>query len=189
LPAKARAGEKVVVWPSILGGKNWEPMSFDPQNNTAYINTLNFGGHYKAVAADYKAGEWYVGMDLSDLWEWPQGPRGYLKAIDPLTGKTKWEDGSDIPCFSGVLSTGGGLVFSGRLTGEFEAFDADSGKKLWQFQTGSGIEGQPVGTVCSMWPSPAAMAACTRCSPATSGWLRCRPADRSGCSHSLRNET
>ena len=144
ISAKARAGEKVVVWPSILGGKNWEPMSFNPQNNTAYINTLNFGGHYKAVAADYKAGEWYVGMDLSDLWEWPQGPRGYLKAIDPLTGKTKWEDGSDIPRFSGVLSTGGGLVFSGRLTGEFEAFDADSGKKLWQFQTGSGIEGQPV---------------------------------------------
>ena len=142
--AKARAGEKVVVWPSILGGKNWEPMSFDPQNNTAYANTLNIGGHYKAVPAEYKAGDWYVGMDLSDLWEWPQGPRGYLKAIDPLTGKTKWENGTDIPRFSGVLSTGGGLVFSGQLTGEFEAFDADTGKKLWQFQTGSGIEGQPV---------------------------------------------
>ena len=105
----------MVVWPSILGGKNWEPMSFNPQNNTAYINTLNFGGHYKAVAADYKAGEWYVGMDLSDLWEWPQGPRGYLKAIDLLTGKTKWEDGSDIPRFSGVLSTGGGLASGGAL--------------------------------------------------------------------------
>ncbi len=144
ISTKARAGEKVVVWPSILGGKNWEPMSFNPQNNTAYANTLNIGGRYKAVAADYKAGEWYVGMDLSDLWEWPEGSRGYLKAIDPLTGKTKWEDGSDIPRFSGVLSTGGGLVFSGRLTGEFEAFDADTGKKLWQFQTGSGIEGQPI---------------------------------------------
>ena len=83
-------------------------------------------------------------MDLSDLWEWPQGPRGYLKAIDPLTGKTKWENGSDIPRFSGVLSTGGGVVFSGQLTGEFEAFDAETGKKLWQFQTGSGIEGQPI---------------------------------------------
>jgi alcohol dehydrogenase (cytochrome c) len=142
--AKARAGEKVVVWPSILGGKNWEPMSFDPQTGTAYANTLNFGGHYKAVPAEYKAGEWYVGMDLSDVWEWPDGPRGYLKAIDPLTGKTKWENPSDIPRFSGVLSTGGGLVFSGQLTGEFEAFDADSGKKLWHYQTGSGIEGQPI---------------------------------------------
>jgi alcohol dehydrogenase (cytochrome c) len=81
---------------------------------------------------------------MSDLWEFPDGPRGYLKAIDPLTGKAKWENPSDIPRYSGVLSTAGGIVFSGQLTGEFEAFDADTGKKLWQFRTGSGIEGQPV---------------------------------------------
>jgi alcohol dehydrogenase (cytochrome c) len=135
-----------VVFPSILGGKNWEPMSFNPKTGLAYANTLNFGGHYKAIPADYKAGDWYLGMDLSDLWEWPQGnePRGYLKAIDPTTGKAKWQTPSDLPRFSGVLSTAGGVVFSGRLTGEFEAFDADTGKKLWSFQTGSGVEGQPV---------------------------------------------
>jgi alcohol dehydrogenase (cytochrome c) len=141
---QARAGEKVTVWPSIMGGKNWEPMSFDPKRGLAYANTLNFAGHYKAIPVNYKAGDWYLGMDLSDLWGWPAGPRGYLKAIDPLTGRAKWEAPSDIPRFSGVLSTAGGVVFSGRLTGEFEAFDADTGKKLWQFQTGSGIEGQPV---------------------------------------------
>src|SRR5258707_10554690 len=83
-------------------------------------------------------------MDLTDLWDWPEGPRGHLKAIDPMTGKAKWEVPSDIPRFSGVLSTAGEVVFSGQLTGEFEAFDANDGKKLWQFQTGSGIEGQPV---------------------------------------------
>ncbi len=141
---QARAGEKVTVWPSIMGGKNWEPMSFDPKRGLAYANTLNFAGHYKAIPVNYKAGDWYLGMDLSDLWGWPAGPRGYLKAIDPLTGRAKWEAPSDIPRFSGVLSTAGGVVFSGRLTGEFEAFDADTGKRLWQFQTGSGIEGQPV---------------------------------------------
>ena len=141
---KARNGEQVTVWPSILGGKNWEPMSFDPKTGLAYANTLNFGGNYKAIPADYKAGEWYLGMDLSNLWVWPDGPRGILKAIDPITGKAKWEAPSDIPRFSGVLSTAGGVVFSGQLTGAFEAFDADTGKKLWQFQTGSGIEGQPV---------------------------------------------
>ena len=142
---KARAGEPVVVQPSILGGKNWEPMSYNPQTGLAYANTLNFAGNYKAVPAEYKAGEWYVGMDLTAPWAWYEGePRGYLKAIDPLTGKAKWQAGSDIPRFSGVLSTAGGVVFSGQLTGEFEAFDADTGNKLWQFQTGSGIEGQPV---------------------------------------------
>jgi len=141
---KARAGEKVTVWPSTLGGKNWGPMSFNPQTGTIFANTLNFGGHYKAASAEYKAGEFYFGADMSDLWEFPDGPRGYLKAIDPLTGKAKWENPSDIPRYSGVLSTAGGIVFSGQLTGEFEAFDADTGKKLWQFRTGSGIEGQPV---------------------------------------------
>ena len=141
---KARAGEQVTVWPSILGGKNWEPMSFDPQTGVAYANTLNFAGNYKAIPAEYKAGDWYVGMDLTAPWIWPEGPRGYLKAIDPLTGKAKWEAPSDLPRFSGVLSTAGGVVFSGQLTGEFEAFDAETGNKLWHFQTGSGIEGQPI---------------------------------------------
>jgi alcohol dehydrogenase (cytochrome c) len=140
----AREGKKVVVFPSVLGGKNWEPMSFSPLTGLAYANTLAFGGRYKTVPATYKAGEWYLGMDLTDLFEFGTGPRGHLKAIDPMTGKAMWEVPSDIPRFSGVLSTAGGVVFSGQLTGEFEAFDASNGKKLWQFQTGSGIEGQPV---------------------------------------------
>jgi alcohol dehydrogenase (cytochrome c) len=147
---RARTGEKVEVWPSILGGKNWEPMSYDPKKRVAYANTLNMGSNYKAVPAEYKAGAFYLGMDLSLGWAWPKdakgadAPRGYLKAIDPMTGKTKWEAPSAMPRFSGVLSTAGGVVFTGQLTGEFEAFDADNGKKLWSFKTGSGIEGQPV---------------------------------------------
>jgi alcohol dehydrogenase (cytochrome c) len=141
---KARAGENVTLYPSIIGGKNWSPMSFDPQTNLAYANVMLFGTKYKAVAPVYKAGEWYTGLDLTDFWDWPEGPRGSLKAIDPMTGKIKWEQPSDIPRMSGTLSTAGGVVFAGALTGEFEAFDANDGKELWQFQTGSGIEGQPV---------------------------------------------
>ena len=43
-----------------------------------------------------------------------------------------------------MVSAAGGVVFSGQMTGEFEAFDSDTGKELWQFQTGSSIEGQPI---------------------------------------------
>ena len=71
-------------------------------------------------------------------------PRGYLKAIDPMTGQAKWQTGFKSPNYSGTLVTAGGLVFTGELTGEFIAVDAESGKILWQFQTPSGIIGQPV---------------------------------------------
>jgi alcohol dehydrogenase (cytochrome c) len=142
---KARAGEKVQVWPSIWGGKNWEPMAFDPIRGQAFVNTLNMGTNYKAIPQDYKAGELYLGVDFAaDFWEWPKGPRGILKSINPVTGKAKWEATSELPRFSGVLATKGGVVFAGQLTGLFEAFDADTGKQLWHFQTGSGIEGQPI---------------------------------------------
>ena len=141
---KARAGEPVDIFPSILGGKNWEPGSYDQKRGLAFYNTLNFGGHYKSVPAEYKQGEWYVGMDLTNPWNFADSSRGYLKAVDPMTGKAKWEAPSDMPRFSGVLSTAGGVVFTGQLTGEFEAFNSDTGEKLWSFQTGSGVEGQPI---------------------------------------------
>src|SRR3712207_2524818 len=56
----------------------------------------------------------------------------------------KWEIPFDIPNFGGTLTTAGGLVFTGAMTGEFIAYDAENGRKLWQFQTGSGIIGQPI---------------------------------------------
>jgi alcohol dehydrogenase (cytochrome c) len=132
------------IWPSALGGKNWSPMSYDPHTRLLYANTLNFGYPYRTEKQERARGQWYTGVDLNG-WTWPQdGNRGYLRAIDPLTGKSKWKVGFPIPNFGGVLTTDGGLVFTGTMTGEFMAFDEASGRKLWQFQTGSGIVGLPV---------------------------------------------
>ena len=44
-----------------------------------------------------------------------------------------------MPSSAGMLVTGGGLVFTGKLTGEFVALDEDTGKTLWQFKTGSSV--------------------------------------------------
>ena len=44
----------------------------------------------------------------------------------------------------GVLSTEGGVVFSGNQQGNAMAFDAKSGKVLWQFKMGSGMRSQPI---------------------------------------------
>ena len=138
----ARTGDQVEFWPSAFGGKNWSPISYDPEKQTAFVNTINVGMNYKAVEPQYRAGVFYFGAEFS--WSWPEGNRGFLRAIDPLTGEVKWEDGSEIPRLAGTLATGGGLVFTGAQTGEFEVFNSETGEKLWSFNTGSGVIGQPM---------------------------------------------
>lgn len=136
--------EAVDVWPSALGGKNWMPMSFDPGTGLAYANTNNFGMPYRTMIEDKEPKTLYLGIEFVGF-TWPEnGMHGYLKAIDPITGKSKWEVPSEMPNYSGVLSTAGGVIFTGRMDGEFAAYDSATGKKLWGFQTGSGITGIPV---------------------------------------------
>jgi outer membrane protein assembly factor BamB len=46
---------------------------------------------------------------------------------------------ADAPSAAGMLATDGGLIFTGKLTGEFLALDADTGKTLWQFKASSSV--------------------------------------------------
>ena len=56
---------------------------------------------------------------------------GHFVAIDPLTGEKKWDVPlTDMPSSAGMLATGGGLVFTGKLTGEFVALDAATGAHI-----------------------------------------------------------
>jgi alcohol dehydrogenase (cytochrome c) len=138
---------QVTLWPSKNGGKNWMPMSFSPLTGMIYVNTNEFGWKYQPLPVErvshLKVGQPFRGVDFEYVFDDPNA-RGYLKAIDPATGTVKWESPSKSPNWAGTLVTAGSLVFTGRLTGEFIAVDADSGKTLWQFQTPSGIVGQPI---------------------------------------------
>jgi len=142
---RVRAGGDEMVWPSVLGGKNWQPMSWNPATGLAYANTLNISWPYKLTKAEYKKGEWYLGVDFRGVSMPKDQPHGYLSAIDPMTGKSKWQLAwPGQPSMAGTLSTGGGLVFTGAATGEFIAVDANNGKKLYEFNVGTGIIGLPV---------------------------------------------
>jgi len=132
------------VWPSALGGKNWNPVAYNPETNTVFANTLNTGMAYRTVEQEWKAGQLYFGLDFAGFTFPANQPRGYLKALDPLTAKEKWRVALPIPHFAGVMATKGGLVFTGSMTGEFIAYDDQNGKQLWQFQTGSGIVSMPI---------------------------------------------
>jgi alcohol dehydrogenase (cytochrome c) len=69
---------------------------------------------------------------------------GHHIAMDPISGRKKWSIPLTKASSSGMLATDGGLIFTGNLEGKFLAMDADTGKVLYEFQTGSAINATPI---------------------------------------------
>ena len=71
-------------------------------------------------------------------------PRGFVRALNALTGELAWEFELHSPPWAGLMSTAGGLVFTGTEEGDFFALDAETGEVLWRFQTGGRIIANPI---------------------------------------------
>jgi quinohemoprotein ethanol dehydrogenase len=106
------------------GGHNWWPMSYSPLTGLVYL-----------PLHDPKE-------KLSSPDEFPE--EGKLLAWDPVSQSTRWSVTEPIATNSAVLSTAGNLVFQGQGTGEFAAYTADTGHKVWSIMTGSAIHSVPV---------------------------------------------
>lgn len=145
-PAASTDGQKgktVFAVPSFLGGKNWMPISFSQNTKLFYIPSNEWGMDIWNEPITYKKGAAFLGagFTIKPIFE---DYIGSLKAVDPTDGSVKWEYKNNAPLWAGVMTTAGGLVFVGTPEGYFKAFDDQTGKELWKFQTGSGIVGQPV---------------------------------------------
>jgi quinohemoprotein ethanol dehydrogenase len=108
---------------------NWWPMSLSSLTGLVYV-----------PATDRQAGS----QTAVESGEWMRGTQGKLIAWDPVKQSARWTVEEPIATNGGVLSTAGNLVFQGQGNGEFAAYAADSGKKVWSIQTGSAIESVPV---------------------------------------------
>ncbi|UTH43615.1 PQQ-dependent methanol/ethanol family dehydrogenase [Loktanella salsilacus] len=141
--ADGAKGETVFAVPGFLGGKNWNPVSYSQNTGNFYIPSNEWGMDIWNEPVTYKQGAAYLGsgFTIKPLYE---DYIGSLKAMDPDTGEIKWEFKNPAPLWGGVMSTAGGLVFTGTPEGEFIAFDDETGEQLWSFQTGSGVVGQPI---------------------------------------------
>ncbi|MBV1701220.1 MAG: PQQ-dependent dehydrogenase, methanol/ethanol family [Hyphomicrobiales bacterium] len=131
------------VCPNLIGGKNWQPMSYNPGTGLVYMNTNNVCMDWAVSDVNYKRGVFYLGAEFPTK----AGPGGYLgelMAWDPVTQKKVWGIKEDLPFNGGTLSTAGNLVFAGNLHGEFRAIDAKTGKILWHKNLGSGIGAGPI---------------------------------------------
>src|SRR5262245_22332789 len=132
------AGEEVEIWPSR--GTNAVPIAFNPTTGLVYASTWNVPRIQKLAAPKKEVlGGNSTGV-TSRIPNLDGGPVGHFVAINPLTGAKKWEVPlTDLPSSAGMLATGGGLLFTGRLTGEVLALDEATGRTLWQFKTGSSV--------------------------------------------------
>jgi alcohol dehydrogenase (cytochrome c) len=118
--------------------------AFNPKTGTLFLNPWNQARIMTYV--DYKMELGSLETGIKSSFDTPKGePIGYHTALDPLTGKVKWQVPlMDYASSAGLLATDGGLVFTGLLTGEFIALDQDTGKRLWQFKTGSSVNSPPI---------------------------------------------
>lgn len=139
--------------PGPLGAHNWHPMAFSPKTGLVYIPAQEIPFPYMQPGGDkanfkYRPQGWNVGIDFlvaglpddeAQLKAIRASLKGKLVAWDPIAQKAKWTVDYDGPWNGGLLATGGNLVFQGSASGEFAAYDAGSGKKLWGFDTQTGV--------------------------------------------------
>jgi alcohol dehydrogenase (cytochrome c) len=141
IPGMDPSEKGTLVYPSLQGATNWASPSYSPLTGMLYVPVREMGSIYFKTPVEYRPGTYYTGGSEKRLDEesW-----GAVRALDVKTGKLMWDFALPTPTWAGVLSTAGGLVFSGSNEGNFFALDAKTGKPLWQFQTGGLIRSGPM---------------------------------------------
>ena len=139
-----------ILLPGPVGAHNWQPMAYSPDTRLTYIPVQNVPTPYKKKEPfDYTLHRWNTGVDDSALpilsnwvmWEAALDALFYgrLVAWDPVKQEQAWSVKLPFASNGGVLATAGNLVFQGNFAGEFVAYNAKNGDRLWQHQTDSPI--------------------------------------------------
>jgi alcohol dehydrogenase (cytochrome c) len=133
------------ICPSSIGATNWMSPAYSPQTGLFYFVALEGCGLATKNTETFRPGgfQYRAGGDVllhDDSW------KVYVRALDLTTGKQVWEQQrvGSTNLGGGLLSTAGGLIFSGELNGEFVALNARTGRPVWHFNTGQPINAQPM---------------------------------------------
>jgi alcohol dehydrogenase (cytochrome c) len=143
------------VYPSPAGGNTWSAPAFSPLTHDFYVPGANMAWSYYQdkdakpytpgipVAGQFIGGRMHIisGVD-KNIDTIPVS--GTFSAINVDTGRIAWQYKSEYPMIGGALATAGNLVFTGEQNGQFDAFDARTGHKLWHFNLGVGVTAPPV---------------------------------------------
>ncbi|MBB6091860.1 alcohol dehydrogenase (cytochrome c)/quinohemoprotein ethanol dehydrogenase [Povalibacter uvarum] len=142
-----------IAMPGPYGAHNWHPMSYSPQTGLVYIPAQDVGfvymhdSKYKPESMGFNIGIDKVAVRMPDDPQVKAAAlstvRGYLKAWDPVKQEARWTVEHPGAWNGGILSTAGNLVFQGNVGGEFVAYNAADGTKLWSFPAQTGIVAAP----------------------------------------------
>ena len=153
----------VNIYPGAQGGNEWSPEAYSPKTGLFYVQGTNESWEYTAHPDETVIGHVRLGgvlqpitpdgpmelgePDVGHAKEHTDGaiqPSGTLSAINVNSGKIEWQYHSNFPMLGGVMVTASNLVFAGEFDGQFSAFNATTGEKLWHFQMGAGVTASPV---------------------------------------------
>ena len=139
--------EFFIVAPGLMGGANFGSPSFSPRTGLLYATGKNDAWSIKVrpVGDTLEPGPGNLGhfANIAEEGETGVTQTTTLAAYDPATGRRAWY--REITGFanSGNLATAGDLVFQGAGTGDFYAFDAETGEQLFQYAADTGIRSSP----------------------------------------------
>ncbi len=139
--APAKGGVRVA--PGAGGGSNWSPTSYDAGKGVVYVAGMHMPFTYRIETTPASGNNPEVTYSAFEPAK--EAQYGLLSAIDLKNqGKILWQTKTDEILVGGVLATKGGLVFMGEGNGDFSAFDAATGARLWKFNCGSGVNAPPI---------------------------------------------
>jgi alcohol dehydrogenase (cytochrome c) len=136
--------------PGSSGGAEWNGPAYSPDTNLIYSGAEDWCTTVRIIdpakPASVSLGQQWTGSGDGNLFG-KKDPNwgGFVNAIDADTGQVKWRYRTTAPALAGVTPTKGGLVFAGDLGNHAFAFDAQTGKVLWQTE----LEGAAGGGVIS----------------------------------------
>jgi quinohemoprotein ethanol dehydrogenase len=143
------ATKAAIVQPAPLGAHNWHPMSFSPRTGLVYIPVTESSTGFQSADPNsyavknprvYNTGTLSSSPQITDLYAQPGAlPRGnirsYLEAYDPVNQKIVWKVPNRVYGASGTMVAASDIVFMGNQDGQFQAFDARTGRLLWTTDT------------------------------------------------------
>src|SRR5438034_2301661 len=138
LPTK----EGARMLPGANGGVEWSPLAINEKLRMAYAANLHQPMTYHVEEVPYPGGKLWLGGAFKTIPSEEQS--GRLVAVNLATGKVAWKVKTPQPLIGGVLATAGDLVFNGEANGWFKAFDAKTGKELWKYNCGAGVNAPAV---------------------------------------------